>query len=97
MSRQLRRSIVAVVAALVMSGGLGACRGGSGSYRVTAYFPSAISLYPESQVRVLGLPAGHVRSIKVIGTQVRVVMSIPKDIPSSRRCRSVDHPAVVHR
>lgn len=79
--RRVSRVIVACVAALVLSAGLGACSGGGDSYRVTAYFPSAISLYKDSQVRVLGLPAGSVRSIKVIDTQVRVVMSIPKDIP----------------
>ena len=58
---RLRRVVCAVIgAALLASGlGLGACSSG-GSYEVTAFFPSAISLYTHSQVRVLGLPAGHV-------------------------------------
>lgn len=79
--RRFLRSGLALIAIAVLGSGLGACSGGGDSYRVTAWFSSAISLYPDSQVRVLGLPAGSVRSIKVIGTQVRVVMSIPDDIP----------------
>ncbi len=80
-----RRLTALLLAAAVISVGLGACStisgGGGSSYQVTAYFPSAISLYKQSQVRVLGLPAGDVKSIKVIGSQVRVVMAIPEDIP----------------
>jgi virulence factor Mce-like protein len=86
MSRRLRRAAAAIVVIGLLSLGLSACStigvdSGPGDYRVTAYFPSAISLYAESQVRVLGLPAGHVKSIKVIGTQVRVVLAVRKDIP----------------
>jgi phospholipid/cholesterol/gamma-HCH transport system substrate-binding protein len=76
------RRIALAVAAVMMVSGLGACSAGkSNEYTLTAYFPSAISLYADSQVRVLGLPAGHVRSVKVIGTKVRVVMGIHNDIP----------------
>jgi virulence factor Mce-like protein len=81
MRRALRMSVFAVVGLGLLSGGLGACSRGGGGYKVTAYFSSAISLYPHSQVRVLGLRAGHVDSIKVIGSQVRVIMTIPNDIP----------------
>ncbi|MEY2471731.1 MAG: phospholipid/cholesterol/gamma-HCH transport system substrate-binding protein [Actinomycetota bacterium] len=76
------KRVALVLAAFLAVSGLGACSGGGGgSYTVTAYFPSAISLYGDSQVRVLGLRAGRVRSVKVIGTKVRVVMSIHDDIP----------------
>lgn len=82
MRRTRSRALGVVLAAALATSGLGACSGeGGGSYKVTAYFSSAISLYPDSQVRVLGLRAGKVRSIKIIDTQVRVVMSIPNDIP----------------
>lgn len=79
--RGVTRIVSVVVAGFLLATGLGACRGGGGSYRVTAWFSSAISLYPDSQVRVLGLPAGSVESIKVVGTRVRVEMSIPNNIP----------------
>jgi virulence factor Mce-like protein len=80
MRTRFRMLALSLVVALSV-GGLGACSRGGGSYTVTAYFTSAISLYKESQVRALGLPAGHVRSVKVIGSKVRVVMSVPNDIP----------------
>ena len=79
--RRLAPRLAVVLAAVLAVSGLGACSGGGGGYTITADFPSAISLYSNSQVRVLGLPAGHVRSVKVIGTKVRVVMSIRDDIP----------------
>ena len=69
------------LAALVLAASLSSCAGKSNEYQLTADFPSAISLYSHSQVRVLGLPAGHVRSVKVMGDKVRVVMSIHDDIP----------------
>jgi virulence factor Mce-like protein len=81
MTRRLTRRVAAVLATLVLAGAFSACSRGGGHYTVTAWFSSAISLYPDSQVRVLGLPAGHVKSIKVIDDKVRVVMSIPDDIP----------------
>jgi virulence factor Mce-like protein len=75
----VRRLALALATVLALSG-LGACSGGGGGYTVTADFPSAISLYSDSQVRVLGLPAGHVRSVTVTGDKVRVVMSLNSDI-----------------
>lgn len=81
MRRRPLRVVAVLLTAVLATSGLAACSGGDGSYKLTAYFSSAISLYPDSQVRVLGLRAGSVRSIKVTGTRVRVVMSIPDDIP----------------
>jgi virulence factor Mce-like protein len=69
-----------LLAAVVLAASLSSCAGGSSGYKLTAYFPSAISLYSHSGVRVLGLPAGHVESVRVIGTKVRVVLRIHDDI-----------------
>lgn len=77
----MRRIAGLLLVAALFGGGLGACAGGGDSYKVTAFFPSAISLYTDSQIRVLGLRAGRVTSVKVEGTQVRVTMSIPDHIP----------------
>jgi virulence factor Mce-like protein len=54
--------------------------GNKPGYKVTAQFPRAVSLYRSSTVRVLGLAAGRVTSIKTAGTVVTVTMSIDKDI-----------------
>ncbi|MGH9084296.1 MAG: MCE family protein, partial [Acidimicrobiales bacterium] len=54
--------------------------GGGGTYEVTAYFDRAVSVFPSSDVRVLGLPAGSVSTVEIDGDQVRVDMSIDDDI-----------------
>ena len=54
--------------------------GGGGTYEVTAYFDRAVSVFPSSDVRVLGLPAGSVSAVEIDGDQVRVDMAIKDDI-----------------
>ncbi|HVF52523.1 MAG TPA: MCE family protein [Actinomycetota bacterium] len=49
---------------------------GSGTYEVTAYFTKAIGLFKDSDVDVLGVPVGKVKSIEPAGTKVKVVMEI---------------------
>src|SRR3954453_9680743 len=66
--------------------------GGGGTYQLVAWFPRAVSLYPSSQVRVLGLPAGSVDSIEIIGTQVKVSMSMNSDVPVPANVRAVITP-----
>jgi virulence factor Mce-like protein len=71
-----------LTAVALAASALTACSGGAGSgYQLTAYFDKAISLYPQSSVKVLGLPAGRVTSVKVVGTEVRVRMRINNDVP----------------
>lgn len=74
----MRAVAVALVAGLLSS----SCAfvGGGKGYKLTAYFPRAVSLYKQSNVRVLGLPAGRVTRIDVVGATVKVTMSIDKDI-----------------
>lgn len=47
---------------------------GSSTVRVTAHLSSAVGLYPGSDVRILGVPVGHVVSVKPAGDSVTVVM-----------------------
>lgn len=58
---------------------------GSDERRVTATFPSTVSLYKGAKVKVLGVAVGKVTSVKVVGTSVRVEMTysgvdLPKDV-----------------
>lgn len=46
------------------------------SYAVTAYFTKTIGLFPRSDVRVLGVAIGKVRSVEPMGDKVAVVMDI---------------------
>jgi virulence factor Mce-like protein len=67
----------AVVATLPACGLVG---GGGDTYTLTAYFDRAVSVFPSSDVRVLGLPAGSVSKVVIDGRRVRVEMHIPADI-----------------
>ncbi|MDP9219023.1 MAG: MCE family protein [Actinomycetota bacterium] len=46
----------------------------AGPVEVTAHLSSAVGLYPGSDVRILGVPVGHVRSVTPEGTSVKVVL-----------------------
>jgi len=82
---RLEGYIAAAAAAALGAVTLGACSvpggGGGGGYTLSAVFPRTISLYPSSDVRVLGLPAGKVKSVHVEGTNVRVRLRIKKSVP----------------
>ena len=55
--------------------------GGGDTYEVVAYFPRAVSLYQAGAVQVLGLPAGEVSDIEVVGDRVKVTMAVDSDVP----------------
>lgn len=75
------RRLVAAVVVLVLLPACSLVGGGGGSYRLTAYFPRAVSVYPSSQVRVLGLRAGTVEEVVTEGDRVRIELSIDDDVP----------------
>lgn len=64
---------IAVVALLVLA--VLKLLGGSEQRTLTAYFPRATGLYPESSVRVLGVPIGTITKITPEGDRVRVDMT----------------------
>lgn len=83
-----RRVALALVALLALASapacsvpGLG---GGGGTYELVAYFPRAVSIFKSSDVRVLGLPAGSVRSVDIEGDRVKLTLAIDDDIPVPR-------------
>jgi phospholipid/cholesterol/gamma-HCH transport system substrate-binding protein len=78
---RLRRAGVLLVATSLAASGCGIVGGGGGTYELTAYFPRAVSVFEESDVRVLGLPAGSVEEVAVEDDQVKVVLSVDDDIP----------------
>ncbi|HEX4866612.1 MAG TPA: MCE family protein [Acidimicrobiales bacterium] len=75
-----RRGVLLLAAALLGTVLPGCGLVGGGSYRVTAYFDRAVSVFPSSDVRVLGLPAGAVADVVIDGDRVRVDMDIDDDI-----------------
>lgn len=80
MRSSIRLTGLVIVGALLASG-CSFIGGGGGTYELIAYFPRAVSVYNASQVKVLGLPAGRVESVEVVGTEVKVTMSIEDSIP----------------
>ena len=79
MSRRLLATLAIVAVGTLVLPACGVL-GGGGTYEVTAYFDRAVSVFPSSDVRVLGLPAGSVSAVEIDGDQVRVDMSIDDDI-----------------
>ena len=72
---------VAVVLVAGLVGGLLVYRGGHRTIQVTAYFTQSIGVYPGSDVRILGVPVGHVESTEPDGTEVRVTMAVAANVP----------------
>jgi virulence factor Mce-like protein len=74
--------VAAAVALGVLSFGLAASEPADAeTQEVTAYFPSAISVYSRGSVKVLGLSAGKVTKVEVQGTRVMVKMRMDSDVP----------------
>ncbi|GAB2828067.1 MCE family protein [Actinocorallia aurea] len=77
--------LVAAGAVLALMTGLGGCSAvpvaGGGSYKLSAYFAKAPSLYPESKVKVMGADVGTVTAIKIEGARVRVDFAIDEGVP----------------
>lgn len=83
MSRSRRtpaRLAAGLLAAVLALSGCGLVGGGD-TYEVVAYFPRAVSLYESGAVQVLGLPAGEVSDIEIMGDRVKVTMAVDSDIP----------------
>ncbi|MFC5951485.1 MCE family protein [Pseudonocardia lutea] len=67
-------ALVSIVAVLVATGIW--LVGNAGGRTITAYFTNASALFEDNDVRVLGVPVGHIDSITPQGTQVKVDMTL---------------------
>ncbi|MGH9244561.1 MAG: MCE family protein [Acidimicrobiales bacterium] len=54
---------------------------GGGTYQLTAFFPRAMALYPESRVKVMGVDVGEVSDIAIEGERIRVELTIDDEVP----------------
>ncbi|MFG2248458.1 MCE family protein [Spirillospora sp. NPDC048823] len=57
--------------------------------RITAYFATAIGVYPGSDVRVLGVKVGSIDAIEPQGTRVKVDMTVDEDVDVPAAARAV--------
>ncbi len=76
----LRRLVVGVLAVGLVAAAALVFWPSTPDRTVTAHFTRAVGLYPGSQVRVLGVPVGTVRSVRPQGEQVEVVLSVQGDV-----------------
>ena len=79
----MRRTLTAVVVvgAVLLSSCSLVGGGGGKPYKLTAWFPKTVALFKDSEVRVLGLPAGKVTKVETHGNKVRVDMDIKETVP----------------
>ncbi|MGF2944459.1 virulence factor Mce family protein [Mycobacterium sp. Lab-001] len=77
--RGLRRlSAIALVA--VLMGGVYVLTAHGNSRTVVGYFTSAVGIYPGDQVRILGVPVGHIDTIEPRPSDVKITMSVSDQV-----------------
>jgi phospholipid/cholesterol/gamma-HCH transport system substrate-binding protein len=67
---------LACVLALVLAGALWWIGMPAAGTRITAYFAKAVGVYPDSEVKVLGVGVGRITSVEPIGDRVRVELTV---------------------
>lgn len=77
--RRLRTGL-AVVLALVLAAGVYLVWPTRVGHKITAYFTSAVGLYPGDEVRIVGVPVGTIDSIEPRPTDVKVTMTLDHGI-----------------
>ncbi|OBA77407.1 mammalian cell entry protein [Mycobacterium sp. 1554424.7] len=87
-SRGLRYAIIIALVAMVV-GGVYVLSSQGNNRTVIGYFTSAVGLYPGDQVRVLGVPVGTIDTIEPRPTDVKIVMSVSKDVRIPKDARAV--------
>ena len=76
----LKRAIVPAVIVIALVAGAFVMFRGEDTKTLTAHFPRTISIYEGSDVRVLGVPVGHVDTVTPSGTDVVVKMSYDANV-----------------
>ncbi len=71
----LKKIVVPLIVVALLVAAAFTWLGGSETKTLTAHFPRTVSVYEGSDVRVLGVPIGHVDTVTPSGTDVVVTMS----------------------
>lgn len=81
LGRNLAQGVaIACVLGLLVAGGLWWTLKDAGTHKVTAYFPTAIGLYPGNSVRVQGVDIGTVDAVEPAGDKVRVTVEYDRTV-----------------
>lgn len=87
-SRGLRYATIIALVAMV-AGGVFVLSSQGNNRTVIGYFTSAVGLYPGDQVRILGVPVGSIDTIEPRPSDVKIVMSVSKDVKIPKDARAV--------
>ena len=83
----LYATVIALVAMLV--GGVYVLSSQANNRTVVGYFTSAVGLYPGDQVRILGVQVGSIDTIQPRSSDVKITMSVSKDVKVAKDARAV--------
>ncbi|MEO6793246.1 MAG: MCE family protein [Mycobacterium sp.] len=81
MTRPTLRILLAGALAALLAAGVYVVLPAQRSYRITGYFSTAVGLYPGDDVRVVGVPVGRIESIEPRAENVKITMTVNKDVP----------------
>ena len=88
-SRRLRYTTVIALVAVLGVGGVYLLSSQGNNRTVVGYFSSAVGLYPGDQVRILGVPVGSIDTIQPRPSDVKVTMSVSKDVKITKDAKAV--------
>jgi len=86
--RGLRLTLIVLLAA-VLAVGAYVVWPGRGGNKIVGYFSSAVGLYPGDQVRIVGVPVGRIESIQPRASDVKITMSVDRDVKVPPNARAV--------
>jgi phospholipid/cholesterol/gamma-HCH transport system substrate-binding protein len=87
-SRGLRYATVIALIAM-LAGGVYVLSSHGNNRTIVGYFTSAVGVYPGDQVRVLGVPVGQIDTIEPRASDVKITMSVSKDVQIPKDAQAV--------
>src|SRR6201996_6599566 len=86
--RGTRLALVVLLVVFVAVGAYLVWPGHAGN-KIVGYFTSAVGLYPGDQIRVLGVPVGKIESIEPRAEDVKITMSVDRDVKIPQDAKAV--------
>ncbi|WP_172826611.1 MlaD family protein, partial [Mycobacterium sp. 1423905.2] len=81
-------TVVALVAALI-GGAYVLFSAGDSGRKITAYFTSAVGIYPGDEVRILGVPVGTIDTIEPQPNDVKITMNVSTGVQIPRDAQAI--------
>ncbi|MEV0384833.1 MCE family protein [Nonomuraea sp. NPDC050643] len=86
----MRRLLAVLLTGVFLTSGCSVA--GAEPYRLVAIFSKAPALYEEARVKVMGLDAGYVDNIRILGDKVRVELRVDRHVPLPADVKAVVAP-----